>query len=355
MNLLYAFGSALKFETEDSTQDVSLFKEIYKLDSDAWLVDRTKTVSFPFGETLYKPYALPNNLNTDISFDDACMRRAQELYAENKPLYIMWSGGIDSTSIITAFLKLGKPTDCITIVLNQDSIREYQIFYRTHIRGRFKIMVTEEFMINISSSVPVDGIIVSGEHADQLVGAMTVNSIMRALGPEFMQAKFTADSFRKLFSAKQFSPQAIECWYNVYSESFTGSPRPIETIYDFAWWHNFNFRWQGIGLKLYTRINKSADFRTFYSGSDFQRWSSNHQPNLNDLDTLKQEPKQFILDYTKDQLYFDTKIKHPSTTLYYSRVSAAAIDTDLNKVPYDKFNLPNYVRMDNSIAKWITK
>ena len=348
MNLLYAFGSALKFNVSNITQDVLVFREIFNFDADGWLVDRTQTVNFPFSEVLHNSFKLPANLNGNVSFDYACIQRALELSNEGKEIYIMWSGGIDSTAIVTAFLKSGVNTDRITVVLNQDSIKEYPEFYIKHIRNRFKVMVTEEFMINISSSLPFGGIVLSGEHADQLVGAPTVNSVIRTLGSDFLKEKFTFDAFSKMFASTV--PNANEIWFSVYQQTLTKSPRSIETVYDFAWWHHFNFRWQAIGLKLYTRINKATDFRTFYSGDDFQRWSTNHQPNLNNLDTLKQEPKQFILDYTKDQLYFDTKIKHPSTTLYYSRVSAAAVDINLDKVSYADFHLPNYLRLENSLV-----
>jgi hypothetical protein len=349
MNLYYAYGSALK--SSHRNKSAELFREIFNIDADGWLVDRTQTVNFPFSEQLADAYLLPE-FTKSVTFKDACLQYAAELYAEGKHIYIMWSGGIDSTAIVTAFLMLNVDLSRITIVLNQDSIREYPKFYKDHIRGRFKIVVTEELMMNISSVKPFDGIVLSGEHADQLVGANTVNSIMRSLGPDYMKETLNADSFEKLFSSKG-TQQGIACWFNIYRQTFTKAPRPIETVYDFAWWHNFNFRWQSIGMKLYTRISKDTDFRTFYSGLPFQQWSVFHQPNLNDLDTLKQEPKQFIFEYTKDQSYFDYKIKHPSTTLYYSRPSAAAVDTDMNKISYSNFNLSNHLRLDNSIAVWL--
>ena len=352
MKLLYAYTIRLDDSNSITPTDISLYKEIYKFDADSWLVDRSGTINLPYNELLAPQYTLAS-YSTESSFENACIARATELLDQNQKIYVMWSGGIDSTAIIVALLAAGRDLSNVTIVLNQDSIREYPDFYYKFVRATFPVIVTEEFMA-FMSTVGVDGIVLSGEHADQLHGSLAVNAIHQHLDPSILNEKFTYDSFKKLMTAKRLTPMAIDCWYDMYRQTFSKSPRPINTIYDFIWWHGFNFRWQAIGLKIFTRINSNVNFQTFYSGTGLQNWSIDHTPDLSKLETLKMEIKSFIRTFAKDDQYYQNKIKHPSCTLYYGKPSAVAVDQNMNKIPYAGFDHLAYHNTDNSIAKWLT-
>ena len=56
---------------------------------------------------------IPKNWNRD--FSDICDERAQELWDLGKPLRVWWSGGIDSSTTLTALIKTKKPEDVLTI------------------------------------------------------------------------------------------------------------------------------------------------------------------------------------------------------------------------------------------------
>ena len=349
MKLLYAFSRELKdTDVQFPQEDINLFKQIYKLDADGWLVDRSGSVNFPFNEQLLDRYPFPTPVLT--TFADACIDHANELLDLNQKIHILWSGGIDSTAIVVSFIQTGRPLDNVIIVLNYDSIKEYSAFYEKHIRGKFKILVTEEAMMLMTTS-SIDGIVLSGEHADQLIGTPLANFLHQGMPKGFLERPFTFDNFKELFRARGIDEKATECWFSIYNTTIQKSPRPIETMYDLAWWHGFNFKWQSTDLKIYLRIKKEVNFKTFYSGNKFQAWSCTVVPNLKNINSVKSEQKQFILDFTQDADYFSNKMKHPSSTLYYAVKAAPAIDKNFNKL--FNFSLKAFYNSDNSISKWL--
>lgn len=351
MKLSYAYTQHLKDPTVSFNElDINTFKQIYKLDADSWLVDRTSTVKFPFNEVLHSKYTIPEIKK--YSFVDAAMCRAKELIDANLPVYILWSGGIDSTAIVVAFLKLNQSLENITVILNYDSVKEYTSFFNTHIKPNFKVLVTEEAILKMQYGL-LTGVVVSGELADQLVGSPLANYMHQALTSEFLVKEFNFENFKDLCVSKNMDLQSIKCWYDIYVSTMSKAPRPITTMFDFAWWHGFNFRWQAIDLKIFLRIHKSINFETFYSSSHFQGWSVHYIPDLSNIQMLKSEIKNFVKDFTKDSDYYNNKIKHPSSTLYYGVPASAALDENLNKISHKEFQIGNFYNSNNSIKDWL--
>jgi hypothetical protein len=112
-------------------------------------------------------------------------------------------------------------------------------------------------------------------------------------------------------------------------------------MFDLAWWHGFNFKWQKGSVVMYLRIDKSINVQTFYSGLPFQHWSIHYQP---DLTNIKSEIKDFVYNFTNDTVYYKTKIKHPSSTLYYAVPASAALTSNFDKIQ-QKDGLYQYIVM----------
>jgi hypothetical protein len=349
MTLHYAFGSTLR-DQKFSQPDLTIFQQLYRLDTDPFLVDRTQTVSWPFGEKLLDQFRLPDLSGTPVTFQEAGIVQANSLLDRRSKIYLFWSGGIDSTFMLVSFLLTNRDlADQVVVVLNEDSIREYPAFYKNHIQGQFELMSTERAMAQASLG-SLNGLFLSAEHADQLFGSPLTNVIHQRFGNGVLSTPVAGIvAVLEKFGIDQ---QASQCIADLYQQTFKHSPRPIETVWDWFWWHGFNFKWQMIGLKLKTRLDPTTELVTFYSGVDFQRWSVNQRPDLTNIETLKNIAKQTILDFTQDQDYFDHKIKHSSSTLYFAKANSAAI-TDQGKLSFAEFDPMNYYTLDNSIANWL--
>jgi len=271
----------------------------------------------------------------------------------NQPIIIMWSGGIDSTAMLVAFLQATTDYSNITVAFNNDSIREYASFYKNYICGKIKGMSTEELLLKITTSGVGNSIVLSAEHADQLFGSPISGIMLNTMGADFLSRPYNKENFESFFVARGISSRASDCWFDLYDQTIKHSPKQINTMLDLAWWHGFNFRWQSIGLKIFPRINADTQFNTFFSSADFQRWSISQSFTMSNLVDLKSIPKDFIYEFTKDTDYRNTKIKHPSTTLYYTKPSASAILEDYTKIREDDLDMAEYYDSDNSIANWL--
>jgi hypothetical protein len=357
MKLLYAYTQELKDASiNDPRQDVRIFGQLYKLDADAWITDRTGILSFPFNEHLLDKYIIDDvyrysSSNVRVTFSQAAIDNANKLLDSLQPLYILWSGGIDSTAILVSFLQTGRSLDNVTVILNYSSITEYVLFYEQHIKTRFKILVTEEAMLLMSFG-KLDGIVISGEQADQLVGSPLSTFILQRMPKGSLGAKFNYENFKILCNAKGMDDQSARCWYELYSSTVDKAPRPIDTMFDLAWWHGFNFKWQKGALVMYLRVHKDINVQPFYSGLPFQHWSIHYSP---DLTNIKSEVKDFVYNFTGDKIYHSDKIKHPSSTLYYAVPAGAAVNENFEIIQQKDFSLDNFYNPDNSIVRWLNK
>ena len=351
MSLLYAFDSQLR-SGDSGKQDVGIFQQLYLLDADPFLVDRTGTITWPIRSSLLESHRLPDFDLPTLKFSECGRVRACQLLDSGRRIYLMWSGGIDSTAMLVNFLCLGRSLAQVTVAMNEDSIREYPKFYQQHVRENFDLMSTEELMLRATVS-GLDGVMLSAEHADQLFGSPLANTIHQRFGADYLLQPATQHNIVTMMAGFGMHQQAAQCIHDLYHQTYAKSPRPIATTWDWLWWHGFNFKWQQIGQKLRTRLLTNVDLVTFYSSDDFQRWSAHQQPDLKNIESLKNTAKQVILDHTQDQEYFDQKIKHASSTLYYAKPNSAAITDQDQKISFDHFHVMDHYDPDNSIAKWL--
>lgn len=342
-------------EFEKTHPDVVLFRDIHRVSNGGWLLDRNQQLKLPFDSVLLDKYRWPDWSKLTVKdFGTAALMRAQELINRNEPILILWSGGIDSTTAVTAFLKLNQRLDLITVVCNQDAIRENSRFYYEQLRGRVKLKATELFMQEFRQGLITD-LVVNGEHGDLTAGYEFQYDMVNLFGPEFLRLPTTRANMTRFFLANGMTEQASNCWYDLIIASAESSPRPIETAFDFGWWVSFNWRWQWGAEKFRIRFPKCDNYEPFFSSDLIQNWSVNQtQPDLRLMSDFKPEFKQFIFDYTGDEEYFKHKIKHNSITLYFAANAYAAVMSDDSRASSENFSVLDYYQEDNFMKQWLS-
>lgn len=358
MNSLIA---SCTFELKDSRSiasksynDIQIFRNIFGLISESWLADRTKTVMLPFKSHITQQSEIPNFSNcSNIDLKSICINRAKEIISQNKLIYFAWSGGIDSTLALVSFILAGVNRDQLIVVCNNDSIREYSEFYLKHIVGNFKIQASELLMQNMKNNM-LDGIFLSCEQGDCMYGQDLGMLILDMFGPEELWKRPDRKLITTVFKTTGMTDQAANCWYDIFNETVKHSPRPIETVYDFSWWITYNWRWQWAFEKINLRLANDLDIQTFFSSLEFQHWTVNHQQfNILKKSQLKIDFKKIILEYTRDENYFNNKIKHPSATIYYSADAFSAIDNNRKRIKSCDFSILDYYQPNNFINDWL--
>jgi hypothetical protein len=259
-------------------------------------------------------------------------QRAIEIYSKAKNLgkriIIQWSGGIDSTAMLCAFIKNIPSTDLASIIIctTTDGIAENPYFYETQIRGKFEMVHWRE--LELSDEFFNNYILLTGDPGDCIFGPST--SKYKSLWSNNQHLNSWKDSLPKLYQLyHDYENINFSQWYvdkvsmNLAELQEQGLYTGIKTISDWHWWNYFNLKWQGsVTRPLYqNKKNKKSKISKknlqeffdlcFFAGTDFQIWSYQHLSTLcaNEMCDHKLAAKNYIFDLDKNLNYRLHKVK----------------------------------------------
>ncbi len=269
------------------------------------------------------------------SFEECCERKIKYFEDLRKPMFLLWSGGIDSTAVLVSFLKFGSVElrKRTTILLNVYSLREYSEMFHL-ISQNFKI----ESSFNPLTNFIKDGILVTGELGDQLFGSDLIFDLVSLLGEESLTRPYE-DELKNLFSYRGGEDEG-KAFFERYQKIVSESPIEIKTAFDFLWWWNFSQKWQHVKYRFLLSDNwpdiASAveNVQHFYDSHSFQNWSIQNQDKKigKKLSSYKQIVKDFIVETTKHQFY-RSKMKMGSLGyIWFGKKAHFAVDEDFNYV-----------------------
>ena len=326
-SLLYYNPSIVSHASNHHLPGMRRFSQFFKLyNPNVVLIDRTGTIKTPVRSTSLFP--IPTVEPFSKTFEQICNERACELigYAEhsNVPIYIFWSGGIDSTLLLVSLLKNTSAAQRkrLVVLLTQDSINENPRFFAEHINGKLRAEPSSMFPYLLGG----EHLIVGGEHNDQLFGADVVGKFMHKFGNHVIHQPYSRELFKTYFEdLLPEDPSGIEFYLNMYERMKDSAPVPINTNFDLLWWINFSLKWQSVFIRILTftaernapKLNREyirSRYFHFYNTDDFQRWSLHNQDKKikDEWRTYKWVCKDIIYQYTKDADYRDNKTKRGS-------------------------------------------
>jgi hypothetical protein len=342
------FDSVLQINAESlvsiNSNDVKLWGGVYNyLAPNKTLVDRSGHIKMPFNISVYDRFKLPNlDYTFNKTFEDVCLETAKNILNRQdklqKPIYLFYSGGIDSVAVLVSFLKilsLKEAADRISIVMTPDGIVEYSKMYHDIIRPNFNILCGD----NIENLFDGRAILLTGGQGDKIFGTDNIGKIYR-------QGKF--DEIKLLYSEKfivefwvslGIPEDSARIWFRLLDQQIKTCGVCVETNFDFLWWFNFLLEWQSeyFLFPIRSAVPLDASFYqdkmiAFYDSVDHQLWSINNTSNKikNTWNSYKFIAKDFIYSYNKDTDYRDYKIKGPSLNrLFHSKRIAMGIDCNL--------------------------
>lgn len=345
----------------DVTKWISVFDMIGTGTS---LVDRLDYVKMPYRFNIYEPFKMPRSLeNFSYSYSDCCLERAEELLnlsrQTGKQLVLLYSGGIDSTTVVTSFMKLLNPQELknkVVVALTIDSINENPDFYYNHIRHKCNITSSEQ----LTSFFNKDTIVVGGEHNDQLFGSDILLKMYYYMTSDNFHQSYNRD-FIVGWMSRHMDAGHANFWYDLLDDHIKkAAPCEVTTNYHFFWWYNFCFKWQNVYFRMLTMLDGErqqvidhgylkTNYQQFFNSTSFQKWSMlNHDKKIgNSWRDYKLEAKKFIYDYNKDKNYLDYKIKIGSlVNLFIQKKTTSAITSDLKFITAKE--IESYYDPDNS-------
>lgn len=296
--------------------------------SNGAMIDRTNTISTPFNTKNIEWLSMPviENVFTK-SLEQCCHEHARTIIdqsiQENKTITIMWSGGIDSTCMVSSFLSVATVAELerITILLNKDSILENPDFYRKHLIGKLKCKDSNSWPTYIDPFI----IFLTGEGGDQLGWfgfTRHSESAFNELGWDFLKMPATSDNIIKcLEKICQNKEVARVCYERVIDPLKKTAIVDVNTVSQSLWWTIFCVKWQNVYLRIMNNLIDTqhvdtkymqSNFKMFFQSNDIQRWiMCNNEKALwvNKFTDIKLPLKEIIYRFDKNQHYLENKVK----------------------------------------------
>lgn len=295
------------------------------------------------------PYYDPNFTQTFSQVTDSrCFDLWQTRF--DRPWVIYWSGGIDSTVVVSSILKnLPKSMrENISIACNRGSIAEYPWFYFEYIEPNFQV---------IDSSISVDSqdqscYSINGDPADQLF-AGSISQSMLLDDSTMMNKNLMSDPDSLLSYIEKLTSKRFSHWYyERIVENIQSINVPVITYHDFFWWTFFNHSWISTKMRVLHlsswgklgNANPCFDrFINWFDTEDYQKWSmvSNiHDKKYGkDLGAYKQAAKDYIYSINKDAYYQKFKTKTSSGSHYTDVQPWICMLDDLSLLTLDDIDL----------------
>jgi len=252
---------------------------------------------------------IPNNWNRE--FGDICDQRAQELWALGKPIRCWWSGGIDSTTTLTALIRTKKPEDTLSIWMSKQSVEENPTYYEK-IKNLNIEWATKETLLAKKSLWNGKVLNVNGECGDPMYGTFVIEKHIEELDDHW----HTFLDFEDVNFIYKDSPMRGR-FMDYLEEHITHCPFEIKNPFDIAWWLAFTTKWQWIERRWFGFLEDPSGYKNlvaFFNDPEFQIWSmtNHHLKHKGTYKTYKWPSKKYIYDFNPDSNYLMNKTKEKS-------------------------------------------
>lgn len=245
------------------------------------------------------------------SFWEVTEHRAKELIALDRPINVLWSGGIDSTYALFVLRHFANDPDQIRICGTYNSILESGNLFDRRLKNEFKhtIRTTDLHENNFDQN----GIYVSGMGGNQLFGP-TDNMFATGGLALFHHTLGTPDTIYKDYKTN-IDPELLE----FLDPAIKLSPRKIETVADLRWYCIFNLDWYTAVYEHKTQLSSDTAERIygFFDSNEFQSWAVNTREPFTKIpgqpNTHRWQMREVLADMFGEQEYAVQKKKLIST------------------------------------------
>ena len=258
--------------------------------------------------------------------DQRCHELRQRRF--DKKWVIAWSGGIDSTTIITSIIKNLPAADFHNIIIacNKFSVWENPKFFQDFIYPNFQTM---DSMNLLDIGILEEHIVIDGEPADQLFAGGISLAMMLSHGLEFLEKDIVKDAnlmieyiarTTRKSGSEVLGDDFAQWYYTSLMENIRSVDIPVNTFHDLMWWSYFNFNWSSAKmreLENYLNIPDAKiyldNFVHWFDSDSYQLWAmTNNTQNRkygSNVGHYKLAAKQYIFDLDKNPYFLKYKTK----------------------------------------------
>lgn len=287
----YPVGNLYKFKNFNSYNNMIAINEIFSTCPNYQPVDRTGLVIPPIKYHTGRKWSVPDHPQT---LDQTLQERVHNLSATKQPINLFWSGGIDSTTMVTAFLKHAPDKKQLRILYSPFSTYEHPSYLE------FLKKFPEIELIDTSGTVYLncqfDGVFITGDGGDELMGSLD-------------ESFFNAHGYKSLFKPwRDFFYQANpdSDFMEFCEKHFVRSGRPIDTVLEARWW--FYATCKNSSILRRDKLPYFLDYQNFglemlqgfYDCNEFEKyiyWNTDKIISSSEYRTWKQIFKDYCCEF----------------------------------------------------------
>jgi hypothetical protein len=316
-----------EFLSKDYTDSLFDTYQKFGLNAHNVVYDRTKQIPHYLNITP-DMHPMPSKIDGyNKSFWEITETRAKQILSLNKPINVMWSGGIDSTYILFVLKHFANDPDQIRVYGTYNSIIESGDLFDRVIKKNFKYTINVARQNNLNFEDP-NCVYISGMCGNQLFGP-TDNFFANGKEAMFHHTLGTPETIYE-----SYEDNINESLLEFLSPIIKSSPRKIETVADLRWYCIFNMDWYTAVYEHKTQLSEEQFKRIhgFFDSFEFQEWAINTKEPFTKIkgnpNTHRWQMREILADMFLEKHYANFKDK---------RISAFSIQN-----PYWIFLLDNY-------------
>lgn len=272
-------------------------------------LDRTGTLKLPLRYAIPRPWERPAS---PISLEEALQSRVKEIESRDQRINLMWSGGIDSTALVNAFLTFGSDGKKLRILYSPFSQYEHPEYLEL-LRSR------NIETVDISGTVYLDnyfdGVFVTGDAGDE-----SHASIDQSFLEEFGYGVLS-QPWRDFFWRRKPDQQFMD-----FCERYFKLPgMDIDSVLQARWWYYINSKAYCIWSAKLQFWSDYPDFTPdmlipFYDCGPWERYIAHNLDRImpeERYSSWKKDLRDFSLKHDNLRTYHETKKKTNSRQLWF--------------------------------------
>ena len=239
--------------------------------------------------------------STSKSFENICAEVTIDIFNKYENIYLLWSGGIDSTVVLLSFLKYSKK---FFIVTTEFTEIEYYDLYNILKKDENINLITisnkdfNKYIYNLNN-----GIIITGDLGDQL----------------FLSPLIFGNEDIKNLPYRMFIPDDI-IEKNKNKIDLILNNTINANVANYLWGLDFIYKWNIVVNRLPKFFNKN-NFLSFFNNIEFEKFAVSNQVKNSKWEGIlyKKDMRDFIYKETNDYEYSYTKEKIGSQKVFLKK------------------------------------
>uniref|UniRef100_A0AAU6W4I1 tRNA-specific 2-thiouridylase MnmA n=1 Tax=Pseudomonas phage Cygsa01 TaxID=3138529 RepID=A0AAU6W4I1_9VIRU len=216
----------------------------------------------------YMSTPMPSGPPTD--FAQCCDERAAELVGKYQTLYVMWSGGIDSTMVALYLAKHKKPTTKLILSTSEQSLTDASTKVLNSLKSAgFAVEpLSRERMIEVTDT---GGMVITGHHADSILLGDFVDST--GIYEEIWEMTPVELFMKHAGVSRALAESALADMEPLLALMPAGMERTAANV---GWWIDFCTYWDHDEVEFMLRLGlkpPGVGYLTFFNTEGFQLWA----------------------------------------------------------------------------------